>query len=100
MRENASKDRFLKPDKGSTSSKITLTKEKQWRKRKREEEERRRREKAMVSLVVFIMATLETVLGRKKLLDGRNGPFGDNVFKNPARLFFVLFFCYFFITLP
>ena len=46
MREKASKDRFLKPDKGSTSSKITLTKEKQWRKRKREEEERRRREKS------------------------------------------------------
>ena len=54
----------------------------------------------MVSLIVFIMATLEIVLGQKKLLDGRNGPFGDNVFKNPARLFFVLFFCYFFITLP
>ena len=51
----------------------------------------------MVSLVVFIMAT---VLDRKKLLDGRKGPFGDNVFKNPATLFFVLFFCYFFITLP
>ena len=42
----------------------------------------------MVSLIVFIMATLEIVLGQKKLLDGRNGPFGDNVFKNPARLFF------------
>ena len=33
----------------------------------------------MVSLVVSIMATLEIVLGRKKLLDGRNGPFGVEI---------------------
>ena len=32
------------------------------------------------------MATLEIVFGRKKLLDGE-GPFCDNVFKNPARRF-------------
>ena len=37
----------------------------------------------MVSLLVFMLATLEAVLGGKKLLDGR-GLFGDNVFKNPA----------------
>ena len=40
----------------------------------------------MVAFIVFIMATLEVVFGRKKLLDGK-GPFGDNVFKNPARRF-------------
>ena len=34
----------------------------------------------MIALVVFIMATLQIVLGRKKLL-GTKGPFGDNVFK-------------------
>ena len=39
----------------------------------------------MVALLVFIMATLEIVFGRKKkLLDGILGPFGGNVFKNPA----------------
>ena len=98
MRENASKDRFLKPDKGTTSSKITLTKEKQWRKRKREEEERRRREKSDGSLVVFIMATLEIVLDRKKLLDGSNGPFGDNVFK--IRLDYFSFYSFVTSSLP
>ena len=34
----------------------------------------------MAALLVFIMATLDIVFGRKKLLDS-NGPFGDNVFK-------------------
>ena len=41
----------------------------------------------MDALLVFIIAALEKVFGRKKkkkLLDGR-GLFGDNVFKNPAR---------------
>ena len=40
----------------------------------------------MDALLVFIIAALEIVFGRKKkkLLDGR-GLFGDNVFKNPAR---------------
>ena len=37
----------------------------------------------MVALLVFIMATLEIVFGRKKLLDEK-GPFGDKFFKNPA----------------
>ena len=40
--------------------------------------------KTMVALLVFIIATLEMVFGRKKLLDAQ-GPFGDNVIKNPAR---------------
>ena len=34
----------------------------------------------MVALLNFLMATLEIVFGRKKLLDGK-GPFDDNVFK-------------------
>ena len=39
----------------------------------------------MIALLAFIGATLEIVFGQnKKLLDGK-GPFGDNVFKNPAR---------------
>ena len=40
----------------------------------------------MVALLVFIMATLKIVFGRKKLFDA-NGPFGGNLFKNPARYF-------------
>ena len=43
----------------------------------------------MVALLVFIMATLEIVFGRKKLLDAKD-PFGDNVFKNLAR--YILYF--------
>ena len=37
----------------------------------------------MVAVLVFIIATLDIVFGRKKLLDGK-GPFDDDVFKNPA----------------
>ena len=51
------------------------------RKRKSKEKETRRKEKAMIAPVVFIMATLQIVLGRKKLL-GPKGPFGGNVFKS------------------
>ena len=58
MSEKESKGRFLKAEK-----------------------ERRRREKVMVALLVFIIATLEIVFGRKKLSDAK-GPSGDNVFKN------------------
>ena len=38
----------------------------------------------MVALLVSIMATLDIVFGRKKLL-GVKGRFGANVFKNPGR---------------
>ena len=71
---------FLSP----RSSKIIVTKEEERRKRKSEDEERRRRKKAMVALLVFRIATLKIVFGRKKLSDAK-GPFGDNVIKNPAR---------------
>ena len=82
LTERASKGRFLTPENGS---KITVTKEKERRKRKSEEIRKGGEEKkAMVALLVFIIATLEIVFGRKKLLDAK-GPFGDNVFKNPAR---------------
>ena len=37
----------------------------------------------MVAVLLFGVATLDIVFGRKKLLDGK-GPFDDNVFKNPA----------------
>ena len=39
----------------------------------------------MAALLVFIIATLEIVFGRKKLLDAK-GSFGDNVFKAPAKI--------------
>ena len=56
---------FLSP----RSSKIIVTKEEERRKRKRkresEDEERRRRKKAMVALLVFRIATLKIVFGRK-----------------------------------
>ena len=38
----------------------------------------------MVALLVFIMVTLEMVLGQKRLFEAK-GPFGGNVIKNPAR---------------
>ena len=38
----------------------------------------------MVALLVFIIATLKIVLGRKKLLNAK-GLFGHNVIKNTAR---------------
>ena len=44
----------------------------------------------MVAPLVFIIATLEIVFGRKKLLDAKD-PFGDNVFKNPARYILLIF---------
>ena len=53
------------------------------------EKERARRKtggeekKAVVALLVFIMATLELLFWPKKTVDAK-GPFGGNVFKNPA----------------
>ena len=61
LSEKASKGLFLNP----RSSKITVTKQKEMRKRatRRKGGEEK---KAMVALSVFIMTTLEIVLGRKK----------------------------------
>ena len=78
MSEKALKGGFLGPDKLRTHTNEGKGKEKK--------KERARRKKggeeknAMVALLVSIMAILE----KKKLLDTK-GPFGDNVFKNPAR---------------
>ena len=43
----------------------------------------------MVALLVFIIATLEFLAEKKKLLDAK-GPFGGNVF----RYIFLLFYCF------
>ena len=80
MTEKASKGRFLKPEKLQNHSNEGKGKEK--------EEERGEEKKAMVTLLVIIIATLEIVFGRKKLLDAK-GPFGDDVFKNPARYIYI-----------
>ena len=73
---------FLSPRR----SKIIVTKEKERRKRKSEEKERRRRnKKAKVALLVFIMATLELLAEKEKLLDAK-GLYGDTVIKNLARI--------------
>ena len=70
---------FVKPHKLQNHSNEGKGKEKNKARRRKGGEEK----KAMVLLLVAIMATLE-ILWPKKLLDGK-GPFGDNVFKNPAR---------------
>ena len=82
LSEKASKGTFLKPEKLQDHSN-------ELRKRKGEKERARRRKggeekQAVVSLLVFIIPTLEIVLGRKKLFHTK-GPFGDNVIKNSAR---------------
>ena len=55
----------------------------------------------MAAFFVFIIATLELVFGKKKkkktgekrMFDAK-GPFGDKVFKNPARYVFLTFLYY------
>ena len=70
---------------GPISSKITVAKEKESRKRKSEEEERKRREKSNGCTLSFSNGYFEDFLTEnKKLLKGK-GPFGGNLFKNPAR---------------
>ena len=59
--------------------------------KKIEKERARRRKggeekKAMISILVFVISTLEIVFGRKNLLDAK-GPFDDNDIKNLARYF-------------
>ena len=66
MSEKASKGRFFKPE---ISSKISVKKTKE----KGEKERARRRKggqekKAVVALLVFIIATLEIIFGRKKIV--------------------------------
>ena len=66
------------------SFKITVTKEKERRKRKSEEKERRRRKKSNGYTFSYYNSYFGDSFWPKKLLDAK-GPFGDNVFKNPAR---------------
>ena len=56
---------------GPINSKITLTKEKEKRKRNREEKKGGIEKKAVVALLVFIMATLEIIFGRKKTVGNK-----------------------------
>ena len=65
---------------GAKSSKMKLTIRKKRRKKRARREKGVEEKKAMVALLVFIMA----VFDRQKLLDEK-GQFGVNVFKNPAR---------------
>ena len=85
MSEKASKGTFLKPEKLQNHSNEGKGKEKE---EERGEGKEEKKKKAMVALLVFIIATLEIVFGRKKLLDAK-GPFGDDVFKNPARYIYI-----------
>ena len=63
----------------------TVAKEKESRKRKSEKEERKRREKSNGCTLSFSNGYFEDFLTEnKKLLKGK-GPFGGNLFKNPAR---------------
>ena len=76
---------------GPISYKITVAKEKERRKRKSEEEEGRRRDKKSNGCTLsFSNGYFEGFLTEnKKLLKGK-GPFGGNVFKNPARYTYVI----------
>ena len=78
LSEKASKGRFLNSEK--LQNHINEGKGKEKKKEQGEEK------KAMVALLVFIMATLTIVFGREKLLDP-NDPSGGNLFKSPARYF-------------
>ena len=80
MSEKASKGMFLKPEKLQNHSKG----EKERRKRKSEEKERRRRKKSNGCTLSFYNSYFGDSFWPKKLLDAK-GPFGNNVFKNPAR---------------
>ena len=53
-------------------------------KKKERGEGKEEKRKRIAALVVFIIATLEIIFGRETQLD-ETGPFGDHVFKNPAR---------------
>ena len=64
MSAKESKGRFLKPDK--LQNHTNEGKKKKKGKRDSEEEERRRIEKAMVTHLVFILATLKIAFGQKK----------------------------------
>ena len=74
---------FLKPEKLQNHSNGEKGKEK--KQERGEGKEENEKKKAIVALLVFIIATLELVFGQKTLSDVK-GPLGDNVFKNPANI--------------
>ena len=74
LSDKASKGKFLKPEKLQNHSNEGKGKKK----------ERGEEKKAMVALLVLIIATLDIAFDRKKMFDAK-GPFGDNFIKNPAR---------------
>ena len=78
MSENASKGRFLKPEKLQNHSNEGKGKEK--KKEQGEGKEEKKKSNGKIALSVFVVATLE----ENKLFDAK-GPFGDNVIKNLAR---------------
>ena len=90
MSEKASKGRLFAPD--NSGSKITLTKEKERRKRKSEEEERRREKSNGCTLSFYsgYLGDSQLVFCEKKPLLDAKGPFGGNLFKNPAKYTFVI----------
>ena len=77
--EKGSKGTFLEPKKLQNHSNEKKKKERR-KKKERLEGKEEKKKKTMVALLVFIIATLEIVFGRKKLLDSK-GPSGDNVIK-------------------
>ena len=79
LSEKASKGRFLDKLQSHTNEGKGKEKKKE-RKKERGGRNEENLKKAMLALLVSIMA----ILGKKKLLDTK-GPFGGNVFKNPAR---------------
>ena len=79
MRKRQKASQFLKP----ISLKITPAKEKERRKSEEEERSQEKRKKAMVELLVFILATLEIVFGRKTA-----EAIGGALFNNSVRYIF------------
>ena len=76
LSDKASKGKFLKPEKLQNHSNEG--------KGKGKKKERGEEKKAMVALLVLIIATLDIAFDRKKMFDAK-GPCGDNFIKNPAR---------------
>ena len=80
LSEKASKGRLFGPDKLQNHIEGKGNDKEKEREGRKEE----KRKKAMVALLVFIMATLKIVFGRKKKLLDAKCPFGGIIFKNPG----------------
>ena len=82
MSEKASKGRFLGPDKLRTHSNEGKGKER--KKERKKERERRKKGGELEPSNGCTLSFYNGYFGEKKLLDTK-GPFGGDVFKNPAR---------------